>query len=125
VNVALDASRTRDALMPFVFEHASVRGALVSLDATSGSILGSHDYPRALARALAELLAAAALLASSLKLDGSLIVQLSGDGPVQLLVVECNDALELRGMAQWDGGRVAALPRLAGDGVAELTARLA
>jgi molecular chaperone Hsp33 len=110
VNVALDASRTRDALMPFVFEHASVRGALVSLDATSGSILGSHDYPRALARALAELLAAAALLASSLKLDGSLIVQLSGDGAVRLLVVECNDALELRGMAQWDAERVAALP---------------
>jgi redox-regulated HSP33 family molecular chaperone len=33
-----------------VFEHASVRGALVSLDATSRSILGSHDYPRPLAR---------------------------------------------------------------------------
>jgi len=110
VNVAVAASRTRDTLMPFVFEHASVRGALVSLDATSRSILGSHDYPRSLARALAELLAASALLASSLKLDGSLIVQLSGDGPVQLLVVECNDALQLRGTAQWDSERVAALP---------------
>jgi molecular chaperone Hsp33 len=110
VSIAVDASRTRDALMPFVFEHAGIRGALVSLDATSRSILGSHDYPRPLARALAELLAASALLASSLKLDGSLIVQLSGDGPVRLLVVECSDALQLRGMAQWDGDRVHALP---------------
>lgn len=110
MSVEVEASRTRDALMPFVFEHASIRGALVSLDATSGTILGSHDYPRPLARALAELLAASALLASSLKLDGSLIIQLSGDGPVRLLVVECSDALQLRGMAQWDGERVRALP---------------
>ena len=103
------ATRSTDALMPFVFEHANVRGALVSLEATSGDILGGHDYPPPLARALAELLAAAALLASSLKLDGSLIVQLSGDGPVRLIVVECNDALQLRATAQWDAGRVAAL----------------
>jgi len=60
-------------------------------------------------RALGELLAAAALLAASLKLDGSLIVQLSGDGPARLIVVECNDALELRATAQWDADRVAAL----------------
>jgi len=110
VNVAVARPRTRDALIPFVFEHASVRGALVSLDATSRSVLGSHDYPPPLARSLAELLAASALLASSLKLDGSLIVQLSGDGPVRLLVVECDDTLHLRGTAQWDAERVAALP---------------
>jgi molecular chaperone Hsp33 len=110
VSAPVAASQDRDALMPFVFEHASVRGALVRLDETSRTILGSHDYPRPLARALAELLAASALLASSLKLDGSLIVQLSGDGPVRLLVVECNDALQLRATAQWDGDRVAALP---------------
>ncbi len=110
MNLPVAAARTRDALMPFVFEHASVCGALVSLDGTSREILGSHDYPRPLARVVAELLAASALLASSLKLDGSLIVQLSGDGPVRLLVVECNDALQLRGTAQWDGDRVAALP---------------
>jgi len=113
-------ARNDDVLMPFVFEHANVRGALVSLDATSRDILVSHDYPPPLARALAELLAAAVLLASSLKLDGSLIVQLSGDGPVRLIVVECNDALQVRATAQWDAGRVrelgddASLAELAG-----------
>jgi molecular chaperone Hsp33 len=101
--------RSEDVLMPFVLEHANVRGTLVSLDATSRDILVSHDYPPPLARALAELLAAAVLLASSLKLDGSLIVQLSGDGPVRLIVVECNDALQVRATAQWDAGRVLAL----------------
>lgn len=104
-------SRATDALVPFVIEDAPVRGSLIRLDATSRTILAQHAYPPPLARALSELCAAAALLASTLKLDGSLIVQLAGDGPVRLLVVECTDALELRATAQWNEARVAALPR--------------
>ncbi len=99
---------SRDTLTRFVFEQAPVRGALVSLDAASRAILACHPYPPALRRVLAELLAASALLASTLKFTGSLIVQLQGDGPVRLLVVECNDALQLRATAQWDAQRTAA-----------------
>lgn len=98
-----------DELLPFVIEHAPVRGSLVRLGDTSRAILGQHAYPPPLARVLCELLAASALLASTLKLDGSLLVQLSGDGPVRLLVVECSDALDVRATAQWDDARVAAL----------------
>jgi len=101
-------SFARDALTRFVFERAPVRGALVSLDAASRAILDCHPYPPALRRILAELLAASTLLASTLKFTGSLIVQLQGDGPVRLLVVECNDALELRATAQWDEAGTAA-----------------
>ena len=98
-----------DALTRFVFEHAAVRGAHVALADTTRAVLACHPYPPALARVLAELLAASALLASTLKFTGSLIVQLSGDGPVRLLVVECTDALALRATAQWDAERTAAL----------------
>jgi molecular chaperone Hsp33 len=98
----------RDAITRFVFERAPVRGAWVSLDATSQEILACHRYPPALRRVLAELLAASTLLASTLKFSGSLIVQLQGSGPVRLLVVQCNDALELRATAQWDQQRTAA-----------------
>ena len=101
-------THTRDTLTRFVFEQAPVRGALVNLDAASRAILESHPYPPALRRVMAELLAAATLLSSTLKFTGSLIVQLQGDGPVRLLVVECNDALELRATAQWDAARTAA-----------------
>ncbi len=104
-----DATPPRDALTRFVFEHAAIRGALITLDAASRAIVACHPYPPALQRVLAELLAASALLASTLKFTGSLIVQLQGDGPVRLLVVECNDALELRATAQWDAERTAAL----------------
>jgi molecular chaperone Hsp33 len=98
-----------DALARFVFERAAVRGALVSLDDACRGILACHPYPPALARVLAELLAATALLASTLKFKGALVVQLSGDGPVSLLVVECDATLALRAMAQWDD-KAAALP---------------
>lgn len=98
-----------DALTRFVFEHAAVRGAFVTLPETVHAALACHPYPPALQRVLAELLAAAALLASTLKFTGSLIMQLQGDGPVRLLVVECTDALELRATAQWDAPRTLAL----------------
>ena len=98
-----------DALTRFVLEHAAVRGAYVALPDTARSVLACHPYPPALARVLGELLAASALLASTLKFTGSLIVQLSGDGPVRLLVVECTDALALRATAQWDAERAQSL----------------
>ncbi len=109
-----------DGLTPFVLEHAAVRGAFVSLPATAREVLACHAYPPAIARVMRELLAACALLASTLKFEGSLIAQLSGDGPVRLLVVECTDTLGLRATAQWDAARVehlgpaASLAELAG-----------
>lgn len=109
VDEAFHRDRGVDALLPFLFEDAPVRGALVRLEATRREVLACHDYPAPLARALSELLAASALLASTLKLDGSLVVQLAGDGPVRLLVVDCTGALEVRATAQWDEAAVAAL----------------
>jgi molecular chaperone Hsp33 len=112
-------THSQDALTPFVFEHAAVRGALVTLGKTTRDIVACHPYPPALARALVECCAASVLLASALKFDGSLLVQLAGDGPVRLLVVECSNALLLRATAQWDPATTAAL----GDGatLAELS----
>ncbi len=103
-------SNDADSLVRFGFEHAAVRGSYVRLAKATSEILACHPYPPALARVMAELLAAAALLASTLKFSGSLIIQLQGKGPVRLMVVECDDQLDLRAMAQWDAVRVAALP---------------
>jgi len=101
-----------DAVARFVFERAAVRGAFASLDACCRDILACHPYPAALRRVLAELLAASVLLASTLKFKGSLIVQLRGEGPVRMLVVECDAGLTLRATAQWDRD-VASLPAAA------------
>ena len=106
---ATSAASAADRLTPFVFERSALRGAVVRLSGVSRAILGCHPYPPAVARALGELLAATTLLASTLKLDGSLIVQLRGSGPLSLLVVECDGMLALRATAQWSASAVDAL----------------
>lgn len=113
MNNAASRSCATDRLARFVFEGAAVRGARVHLSSASADILSKHRYPAALARVIAELLAATTLMASTLKFNGSLIVQLQGDGPVRLLVVECDHLLKLRATAQWDAARVAALAQTA------------
>src|SRR5258708_38589246 len=49
------------------------------------------------------MMAAAALLSATLKFEGSLIMQMQGSGPVQLLVVEATSERTLRATAKWDG----------------------
>lgn len=93
---------SHDSLQPFVFEGAPVRGEIVHLDATWRAVLERHEYPPALRTVLGQLMAAAALLSSTLKFTGSLIMQVQGSGPVKLLVVECTSDQTMRATAKWD-----------------------
>lgn len=94
-----------DTLQRFLFEDMPIRGGLVHLESTWRSVLDRHDYPDALRSLMGELCAAAVLLAATLKLQGSLVLQIQGKGPVKLLVVECASAgeLQLRATAKWSG----------------------
>lgn len=94
---------SRDTLQRFVFEQAAIRGEIVHLDSTWRAVLERHDYPPAVRNLLGELMAAAALLSAILKFKGSMILQIQGNGPVNLLVVESTSERTLRGMAQWSG----------------------
>lgn len=104
--VSIDASpfvtRKMDSLQRFVFEGAAVRGALVRLDAAWRAALERREYPDPVADLLGELMAASVLLTSSLKLDGSLILQIQGQGPLRLLVAECAGDLAVRATAKWN-----------------------
>jgi molecular chaperone Hsp33 len=93
---------SHDSLQRFVFEGAPVRGEIVHLDATWRAVLERHEYPLPLRTVLGELMAAAALLSSTIKLSGSLIMQVQGSGPVKLLVVECTSEQTMRATAKWD-----------------------
>jgi molecular chaperone Hsp33 len=92
-----------DSLRRFLFEHAPIRGEIVHLDAVWQSVLERHQYPPVLRDLMGELCAAAVLLAATLKLQGSLVLQIHGKGAVKLLVVECSGSLELRATAKWEG----------------------
>ncbi len=90
----------QDNLQKFMFEHAGVRGELVELPNTWQEILSHQHYPQAVKIILGELLAAASLLSANLKFNGSMIMQIHGDGPIKLLVVECDSELRLRATAK-------------------------
>lgn len=100
-------SAMADSLRRFVFEETPVRGEIVQLGATWRAVLERHDYPPALRGILGELMAAAALLSATLKFSGSLVMQMQGSGPVQLIVVECTSAKTMRATATWAGGDLA------------------
>lgn len=92
-----------DSLQRFVFEQAPIRGEMVQLAATWQAVTERHEYPAPLRRILGELMAAGALLAATLKFNGTLILQLHGSGPVKLIVVECTSDHAMRATAKWDG----------------------
>ena len=93
----------RDSLHRFVFENTNVRGELVHLDASWQAVLQRHEYPPAVRELLGQAMAASVLLGATIKFQGSLILQVQGEGPVTLLVVQATNERTLRGMAQWQG----------------------
>ncbi len=78
-----------DTLQRFLLRGAPVRGEIVSLDDAWLEVVNRHELPPSVRDRLGELSAAALLLAASLKFDGTLVLQIHGDGPVALFVVEC------------------------------------
>ena len=71
------------------------------LDATWRAVLACHNYPDPIRNLLGEMMAAATLLAATLKFEGALIMQMQGSGPVTLAVVECSSDFHLRAIAKW------------------------
>ncbi|MGF1686950.1 Hsp33 family molecular chaperone HslO [Photobacterium japonica] len=94
---------TNDSLHRYLFDGASVRGELVQLSDTYHQIIASQAYPAPLQTLLGELLVATSLLTATLKFEGSITVQLQGDGPVKLAVINGDHQQQLRGVARWDG----------------------
>lgn len=92
-----------DQLQRFIFDDADVRGVLVGLDNSYQQTLDRHDYPAPVRRLLGEMLAAVALLSATLKFEGRLSLQASGDGVLSMLMSECTHQNHLRGIARIDG----------------------
>ncbi len=105
-----------DSLQRFHFRDSPVRGELCQLTQSYREVLARHDYPLPVQVLLGQAMAAVALMASMLKLEGSLILQIQGDGPLSLLVAESNERGELRAIARYDHEAV-----IAGDEWTALT----
>ncbi|GHA65424.1 33 kDa chaperonin [Formosimonas limnophila] len=89
-----------DTLHRFLFKDAPVKGELVHLPKTWRDVRAYRRYPAAVEKIMGELVAASALLCANLKFDGSLVMQIHGDGPIILLVAECRADLTVRATAK-------------------------
>lgn len=111
-----------DSMQRFILEDTCVRGQWVQLDATWRAVLERHEFPPDLRRVLGELMAAASLLSSTLKFSGALVLQVQGNGPVRLVVVECTSEQTLRATAKWSGTPAGSFRELVGpDGRCAIT----
>ena len=97
-----------DLAAAFQIEGWPVRGRLVRLGDTIDAILSAHAYPEPVAALLGEACALAALVGSSLKFEGRLIVQAQGDGPVRYVVADYDTQGHMRGYCRFDEEEVAA-----------------
>ncbi len=94
-------------LHKFLFEGMPVRGMLVQLTDVWQEVLKRRAanletgaYPEPVRHLLGEMTAAAVLMQSNIKFNGSLVMQIFGDGPVKLTVVEVQPDLSLRATAK-------------------------
>lgn len=85
-----------------MFENYPIRGHLVHLDAAWQALIEHREYPEAIRDTLGEAVAASLLLAATIKFDGTLSLQLQGDGPVHLMLAQCTSGLGVRGLARFN-----------------------
>ena len=89
----------RDSVVPFAFEALPVRGAIVQLEKSWQRLQGGHDYAGAVRDVLGEAAAATTLIAQSMKARSSVTLQITGNGPLSMLVMQCTNEIAYRGLA--------------------------
>lgn len=82
---------------PFYLPERPVRGRLVRLGPLAATLLSRHEHAAPVQALLGQALALAAGLSTALKFKGSFSIQVRGDGPVPMLLVDCTEAGALRG----------------------------
>ena len=90
----------RDTSRRFLFEAADIRGETVHLNESLAEVLATHQYAPGVSRLLGEFMAASVLLTTTLKYEGSMILQARSEGQVPLMMAECTSDLKLRAIAR-------------------------
>lgn len=114
---------TVDHLDRFIFDNLPIRGERVLLEHTWREHLVRRNYPKNVEKLLGDLIATTALLGATIKIEGRLTVQIEGNGPVSLLVVQVNHLHGLRATAKVDGDvtGLTSLKELCGEGRVVIT----
>lgn len=112
-------TQDNDKLYRFLFQNRAVRGEWVRLNNAFTETLNTHHYPKAVQNLLGEMLVATSLLTATLKFEGTITVQIQGDGALKLAVVNGNEQQQFRALARVEGEIAdnASLNEMIGNGV--------
>lgn len=84
----------------FLFKDLDIRGQHLQLDQVWQDMIEERHYTPALTTVLGELTAMTVMMANGLKHPGKVTLQIQGQGPVNLLVVEATHDLKIKGVAK-------------------------
>jgi molecular chaperone Hsp33 len=98
--VAEPASDQAGELRRFILERYPVRGFWIRLDAAWRELRRHQHHAPSVEALLGEAVTASVLLAATLKFQGTLTLQLAGDGLVSLLVAQCTHDFAIRAVAR-------------------------
>jgi len=87
----------------FLFKDLNIRGQHLSLNDAWQEMIQNRSYSSLVRQLFGELSALAIFLASGMKHQGKLTLQIQGDGVVSLLLVEVSSELKIRGMVRANG----------------------
>lgn len=93
-----------DLRQRFFIADSPVRGDVVRLQHSYATITAQKEYPESIKRLLGEMLTAASLLIGTLKIDGTLSIQLQSSDEGSLLnwaMAECDQSGIIRALASW------------------------
>lgn len=93
--------RATDMVAGWDFAPLPARGRSVRLTASYHAAIGCHEYAEPVARLVGEACAAAVLLMGALRFAGRLTFQLQSEGPVRLLLVQCDEHFAFRALARY------------------------
>lgn len=104
---------SKDYRQRFVFDELDVRGCIVRLAETCEAVQATHHYPQNLAKLLNQFALSAALLRDSIKIQGSLTIQLRTPGAIKLMMADCMADRKIRAIAEYEQEELAASDTLA------------
>lgn len=96
----MTGKKSLDCVQRFLLDELDIRGAVVRIGPVWQRMLAGRGYPAPVAELLGEMSATTLLIGCNLKQPGRITIQLRADGPVSLLVIDCNERLHIRGMAK-------------------------
>jgi len=91
-----------DKIQRFIFDTHGIRGELVKLTDSIQRMLLNHNYPEVVASLLQQAAAVNVLLATTLKFEGKISLQLQSNDKLKMLVVQTTHKLGYRGLVRYD-----------------------